>query len=432
MPAAEPALGTAEAAALFRPLEGLSTIALAVSGGPDSLALMLCAARWAETRPAPPRLLVLSVDHGLRPEAAAEVQWVVEQAARLGLDAKALRWAGGKPQTGVQATARSARYELMAGEMAERGISTLLTAHHLNDQAETLLMRMAHGSGLNGLGGMRPLSSQYGITLFRPFLATPQVRLHEIVKASGLVPISDPSNADLDYERVRWRAEVPHLGALGLTAASLAKLARRVARAELALSEIAARRFTRQATFGTLGEISFPHAVWSAEPEEIRLRLLGTAVEIAGGGTYSDDLARLEELSDSLVGAKAQKGTTFRGAKIYSDGRVISVVREASRVPANTVTLARETSLLWDNRFAIHTGPECRPVTVTGGHGLRSAEVEKALGMRLNGRAYALAGSPLVTDQDGEILAVGANVISRGLTIRFGTAETDRSNGLTP
>ena len=145
-------------AILFAPLGGAKSLGLAVSGGADSLALMLLAARWRDADPDAPTLYVYSVDHGLRPEAAAEVAFVLAEAARLGLPARALRWDGPKPATGLSEAARSARYRLIGEAMQRDGASILVTAHHLDDQAETVLMRLAHGSGLAGLRGMAPLA----------------------------------------------------------------------------------------------------------------------------------------------------------------------------------------------------------------------------------------------------------------------------------
>ncbi|MEO6014711.1 MAG: tRNA lysidine(34) synthetase TilS, partial [Devosia sp.] len=202
--------------ALFAPLEGYDKLGLAVSGGPDSLALMLMLAKWARG-PLAPQLFVYTVDHGLRPEAAAEAAMVVREAEALGLPARALRWEGDKPSSGVQAAARTARYRLMAEAMEDDGVAILVTAHHLADQAETVLMRLAHGSGIEGLRGMDALSLVEGCEVYRPLLGLRPEVLREVVSDAGLAPANDPSNSDEDYERVRWRVMLPALEALGLT-----------------------------------------------------------------------------------------------------------------------------------------------------------------------------------------------------------------------
>ena len=162
--------GAAALAALFAPVAGRAVLGLAVSGGGDSLALMLLAARWARALATPPRLIVYTLDHRLRPEAAAEAAFVVETAAGLGLAARALCWPGAKPASGRPAAARAARYRLIGAAMLADGAELLLTAHHRDDQAETVLMRLAHGSGLEGLRGMARFADVEGVPVFRPLL----------------------------------------------------------------------------------------------------------------------------------------------------------------------------------------------------------------------------------------------------------------------
>src|SRR5690606_14362453 len=147
---------------------------------------MLMAARWARGRAV--TLLVYTVDHALRPEAAHEAAMVVREATTLGLRARILRWEGDKPGAGVQAAARTARYRLMAAAMKQDGAELLLTAHHLGDQAETVLMRLAHGSGIDGLRGMDRLSFVEGCKIYRPLLDVRPELLREIVDEAGLVP----------------------------------------------------------------------------------------------------------------------------------------------------------------------------------------------------------------------------------------------------
>ena len=191
-----PSLDELDIETLFAPATHAAAIGLAVSGGPDSLALMLLAARWAAAGRARPRLIVYSVDHGLRVEAGEEVAMVLAEAARLGLQARGLRWDGVKPETGMQAAARKARYRLLAAAMAEDGAELLLTAHHLGDQAETVLMRLAHGSGIAGLRGRDRLATVEGCRVFRPLHAVDQEYLGEILAEAWHKPARDPINVD--------------------------------------------------------------------------------------------------------------------------------------------------------------------------------------------------------------------------------------------
>lgn len=219
-----------DSGAIFAPLAEFRRIGLAVSGGPDSLALLLLAADFANQHAAHERFVVYSVDHGLRPEAAGEVAYVTEAAHNLGFAARALKWEGAKPAAGIQQAARIARYGLIADAMAADETEILLTAHHLGDQAETVLMRLAHGSGPEGLRGMDYFAEIAGLVVVRPLLGIDPAELAKVVAASDLKPITDPSNSDTDYERVRWRQMLPQLAALGLNARRLSRFANRISR----------------------------------------------------------------------------------------------------------------------------------------------------------------------------------------------------------
>ena len=199
---------------LFAAAAGSGAVGLAVSGGADSLALMLLAHEWANSDPSAPRLVVYTVDHGLRPEAEAETAFVMHEATRRGLAVRTLKWIGKKPSVGLQEAARQARYRLIGDAMRADGVRLLLTAHHRDDQAETVLMRLAHGSGLEGLRGMTPIAEVEGVRVFRPLLGVASDDLRAIVAAAGLTPVADPSNVDHHYERVRWRKALPPLAAL--------------------------------------------------------------------------------------------------------------------------------------------------------------------------------------------------------------------------
>ena len=188
----------------FAPFESHPVLAAAVSGGRDSLALALLAHDWARARGG--RVLGLIVDHGLRPEAAREAEATRGLLAGRGIEAEILRWSGTKPSHGVQEAARAARYGLLFEACRQRGILHLLVAHHGDDQAETVAMRAARGSGADGLAGMAALVEQRHARLLRPLLSVSRARLTATLEALGVAWIDDPSNADPRFERVRVRA----------------------------------------------------------------------------------------------------------------------------------------------------------------------------------------------------------------------------------
>ena len=206
-------------------------IGLAVSGGPDSLALLLLA---AAVRPG--QVEAATIDHGLRPEARDEAAMVAEVCSRLGVPHATLtaRWSE-PPETAIQERARHQRYSLLGYWAQERGLDVLVTAHHAEDQAETLLMRLARGAGVKGLAGMRPRSVSPGVhmRLVRPLLFWRRAELQQICREAGVTPVADPSNEDQKYERVRVRKALAGLD--WLDAAAAAQSAANLADADAAL-----------------------------------------------------------------------------------------------------------------------------------------------------------------------------------------------------
>jgi tRNA(Ile)-lysidine synthase len=200
------AVCAAEAKRLFDPLAHACSLVLAVSGGPDSTALLVLAARWRAARRQAPNLLAVTIDHGLRPQSAREALAVKRLARSLGVPHRILRWQGRKPRTGLQEAARAARYRLLADFARAAKADHILTAHTLDDQAETVLMRMSRGSGMRGLAAMRkvaplpvacsPRRRAHGVVLVRPLLEIPKARLVATLKHAGIAQLLDGGVAD--------------------------------------------------------------------------------------------------------------------------------------------------------------------------------------------------------------------------------------------
>lgn len=188
----------------FEPFETSPLLAVAVSGGRDSLALALLSHDWAAERGG--RVVGLVVDHGLRAESAGEAAAALDVLTRHGIEGAILAWSGAKPRTGLQAAARAARYRLLRDECRRRGIMHLLLAHHADDQAETVTMRARRRSGPDGLAGMAALIEQPEVRLLRPLLTVPRARLTDTLLARGVQWLDDPSNLDPRFERARLRA----------------------------------------------------------------------------------------------------------------------------------------------------------------------------------------------------------------------------------
>ena len=282
-----------QAKGLFADWKNAPALVLAVSGGPDSIALMWLAARWRKALSRGPRLLAVTVDHGLRPEAAREARDVKRLARTLGLAHRTMRWTGAKPKSGVPAAARAARYRLLASAAHSSGASHILTAHTRDDQAETLLMRLLRGSGIGGLAAMARESEREGVFIARPFLNISQSQLIATLEAAGIGYADDPTNRDISFTRPRIRKVIDGLAVEGGDARNLARLASRLARANAAIEVLvdgAARylalRDPEAAARSTnprwSANASFDAAAFAALPEEIRLRLLLRAIERFG------------------------------------------------------------------------------------------------------------------------------------------------------
>ena len=394
-------------AQLFAPAAAEPVIALAVSGGPDSLALMLLVQRWAAELANAPKIVVYSVDHGLRPEARDEVAMVLDIAARLGLVARGLAWTDEKPETGISEAARQARYGLMGAAMRENGASLLLTAHHRADQAETVLMRLAHGSGIEGLKGIAPIAQVEGIRIFRPLLDVEPTALATIVEEAGLTAAQDPSNHDTSYERVRWRKLLPALAAEGLDGAALSRFATRMAEADQALSQLADAAFAELVKLDGFGAATLPRAAFTTLSPAIGRRVLSRVLNIVGGRQKPRALGQVERLYDQIAGDSLPRGAPLLGAVIRFKGENLTISREPGRaLPAET-PLPPQRDLVWDERFLITNLSDATSFQAAATDFMPRHRLEELLGFKVTTPAEAIRTAPLVTDADGALLALG-------------------------
>lgn len=288
--------------------EGARAVAVAVSGGADSMALCYVLSRCAEKMP----LHILTVDHGLRPEAALEASQVAEtvsnwpQACHVILKRElsppqSPPQAGGK-LTRIQEDARHDRYKLMADYCAKNDIERLFVAHHLDDQAETFLFRLAKGSGLDGLGGMRSIYDySENLKIVRPFLDVPKSELVDFCKAQDVPYINDPSNDDARFARVRLRKSYEVLAKEGLTSKRLSVTANRLARARVALDCYTENTLGQALLINEPDRVVFRFDVVKAAPEEIRLRVLAKVMGMVRKKKKQDYGPRMERLENLSV-----------------------------------------------------------------------------------------------------------------------------------
>ncbi len=300
-----PALPVAapEAKRLFADWKAGRALVLAVSGGPDSIALMWLAARWRRAMRRGPDLVAVTVDHALRREAAREARQVKRLAKSLGIPHRTLRWTGKKPATGLPAAAREARYALLFKAARSAGASYILTGHTLDDQAETVLMRISRGSGIAGLSAMARETMRDGFILARPFLNVPKSRLIATLKKARIDYVEDPTNRDLNFTRPRLRALMPALAEEGCDARNLARLASRLMRANTALELLVdgAERYLALQD-DAAPRPGFRTEAFAALPEEIKVRLLLRAIDRVGCEGRAE-LGKVEALLSALESA---------------------------------------------------------------------------------------------------------------------------------
>jgi tRNA(Ile)-lysidine synthase len=293
--------------------------AVAVSGGSDSLALMHLLADFARTQ-GMAKPVVLSVDHGLRKTSGGDAGQVVRWAKKAGLKAQVLVWRGPKPKSGIEALAREARYRLMGAWMAKQDIATLFVGHTQDDQAETFLLRLARGSGLDGLAAMRaqapwPIADFEGLAVARPLLGFSREELRIFLKERGQAWLDDPMNEDAAFDRVKLRKARAALEEAGLSATRIAAAAAHLARARESLEILTEVVVERAVRFGSGGMLLDPEAL-AAAPRELGLRALASVLMAVSGQPYRPRFDSLERLFDALSGARPATAATLHGCHI--------------------------------------------------------------------------------------------------------------------
>lgn len=377
------------------PFEVQPDLAIAVSGGPDSIALALLADAWARERGG--SVLALIVDHGLRPESAAEAMDVASGLAAAGIPTRILVWSGVKPVTGVQAAARDARYWLLESACRAAGILHLLLGHQRDDQAETVAMRQATGSGPDGLAGMTPVSEALGVRRLRPLLSVPKARLIATLAAAGRSWVVDPGNLSPTFARGRLRADA------GFD----------VVKHWEASVHHAQRRAVQDSTLAEwLAAHVQPHPLGWARVDRLALRecvlerqrlVLGRLLATVGGNVYPARKRVIQGLGDQLQAAGAGARWSAGGCIVAVRARHLIVTREPAGIHDAT-TLAPGHQWRWDGRYTVRyrSGPGPLDLACLGAAGI--GELPAVVRRRLRSAgipATALAALPALRDPDG-------------------------------
>ncbi|MCG7518711.1 tRNA lysidine(34) synthetase TilS [Ruegeria sp. Ofav3-42] len=375
-------------------------LGVAVSGGGDSVALLLLLNEIAQSENA--ELFVATVDHGLRPEAAAEAVKVGELAARLGVPHQTLVWDGWTGDGNLQDHARQARYRLLTEWARRNAISAIALGHTADDQAETFLMRLGRASGVTGLAGMPAVRDQDGVTLLRPMLKITRKQLRDYLTAKGVEWIEDPSNHDLRFDRIKARQALSGLEGLGITAGSLTRVTENLAQAREALVRYT-QESARKVSMVDAGDICLDRRGIQDLPQEIQRRILvGCVAWIAGAG-YPP---RQSSVDQALNAIDEGKGTSIGGCLLVPQGNKMWICRELNAVLGESANPGE----LWDKRWILSgpsvAGAEIRPL---GDKGLPKVPDWRELGKP---RA-ALLSSPAVWIGD-DLLAAPLAGFSNG------------------
>jgi tRNA(Ile)-lysidine synthase len=335
-------------------------LGVAVSGGGDSVALLHILAHCFD--PAKVQLFAATVDHGLRPEAADEARLAGALAKRLGIAHQTLKWTGWDGKGNLSDQARRARYRLLAQWAKENDITDVALGHTADDQAETVLMRLIRSAGVTGLAGIPVRRTVHGIGVLRPLLGITRAQLRDYLTHNGVSWAEDPSNDDLQYDRVKARRALEVLQPLGLTAQALAGVAQNMTKAREALdwySFLGAREIVTI----TGGDVVMDLHAFRTLPDEISRRLLQRALVWISRAEYPP---RRAALSEALNAAKQGESATLSGCRLLRKDRHIWICREFNAVRR----LHCASDQIWDGRWRLHGGDgagcELRPLGQRG------------------------------------------------------------------
>ncbi len=363
-------------------------LGVAVSGGSDSLALLhllLGSGKFA--------LAAVTVNHGLRPQAASEALHVARICEGLGVSHEVLEWKGWDGRGNLQDQARRNRYSLIADWARREGLDGVAVGHTRDDQAETVLMRLARASGVDGLSGMAGEFERDNVRFWRPLLAVGRSALRRYLVEEGVKWVEDPSNADDQYDRVRARKALSVLSTLGVTTEALSQVARNLSDARAALSEVAAEWAERSAKVDA-GDVIFDRTALSGLPADLKRRVVGAALKFVASAEYPP---RREALAELLAAIDERRNHTLSGCYVMVSDITVRITREAAAVEG----LATGTDAVWDNRWRLD-GPHAPNLTVRAlGEALNSCP-----DWRDSGRPRAsLLASPAIWDGERLISA---------------------------
>lgn len=320
-----------------------SHLGVAVSGGGDSMALLLLLSEWARAENV--KLSAVTVDHGLRPEAAEEARFVAQTCDALNVGHTTLTWGGWRGEGNLQDSARRARYRLMADWARREGIDAIALGHTADDQAETFFMRLARASGIDGLTGMQRRRVSDGITWVRPLLTQERSELRQFLRAQGQSWIDDPSNEDETYERVKARKAMAALADLDIDAHVVGRVMDHLADVRAAL-DVATHAHARTCMTEDHGDLVFDRRTFAEGAPEVNRRLVSHALRWISSAEYGPRGTKLQAFLSAMLHGK---DATLHGVRLSSGAEKIRLSREFGAV-ADCVAAVGE---VWDGRWLV-------------------------------------------------------------------------------
>ncbi len=387
------------------PLISGGSVGVAVSGGGDSLALMLILADWARENNI--SLFAATVDHGLRPEAAQEAHTVAEIAQKNGIPHETLSWQGWDGAGNLQDRARRARYQLLLDWAEKHQIGVVALGHTADDQAETVLMRLAREAGVDGLSGMGTRRKVGSVEFVRPMLQRSRAELREYLTSRGQVWVDDPTNHDDRYDRIKARNALELLRPLGITAEGLVQVAAAQDEARKALNWFSFINARGALTFQA-GEIIVDRRSFRTWPDEIARRVMVRALCWVSGLEYGPRRRPMRMLLDSV---RSGSGMTLHGCQIDVRSGEFSIIRELKALEG----VKTPTDKIWDRRWRVigPFAPELH-VAALGREGLKSCVGWQETGLS----AQVLAVSPAIWSQD-QLIAAPVAGFSNGWRVKL-------------
>lgn len=337
-------------------------LAVAVSGGIDSMALMFIADKWCKNNNI--ELFVITVDHQLREESSKEAKYVAEICKKYNINHTILVWEGEKPQHNIELIARENRYNLISKFCKQNNINTLLIAHHLQDQTETFFIRLFRGSGIDGLASMNDINNMYGLTILRPFLECCKEDLQTFLEEKQIQWVEDPSNNDEKYLRNKIRKFLNSFDNKQEILSRINSAVENINESKLSINSLIKNIEKKIVSYNSFGTCLLDKNKLIEQDDIVALKILSTISMKISGNIYKPRLKKLKRLFETIKENEEVK-YTFYGCvfETYKDN-LIMIYREYNSILEDKKLICGE-EVVWDNRFIVKLNKQVDDVVIT-------------------------------------------------------------------